>query len=467
VQANSGCEDLGTLVSGTFASRWYPAAGSIDGAKVLHLQRAEALAHIDMQLSLGGWITGHVGGHLPVPTSLMCVMAHHTDGDPLVFGPVPVSPTGAYRIDNIDPGKYRVETHSCYGGPDVEYYFGATTSRDRAQIVTVHDGVTTRAVNIYAPRLGSVAGVVRRRATHSPVFGECVRVLDENGVQLYPYQAFTSRTGAYRIDNLPDGRYMLEFEQCGYPSNGGGTATMFSGSVGDRLHARTFTATPGQVARSDELLDVGGSISGIARDAARPGGVLTDACVGVVGVAYTPSGNQYYYDDAGEAVTSYTGAYRITGLAPGSYKVRFSDCGGGHNFAGTYFGNTATPDRGRDAVVRSGHDTPNVSAALDAPGFISGRVTYAAPYEVLPFACVDIVDAHGALVAEEYSAFGYYTIGDLARGRYRVRFSSCGNNDDVTQFYRGAHSVSSATPVGVARGRVTGGIDATLRPQRG
>lgn len=68
----------------------------------------------------------------------------------------------------------------------------------------------------------------------------------------------------------------------------------------------------------------------------------------------------------------------------------------------------------------------------------------------------------GQPVVAVTGATGAYQMAGLVPGRYLIEFAAgCGDGGYVTQWYDGASSRSGATPVSVAGGAVTSGIDAS------
>ena len=124
----------------------------------------------------------------------------------------------------------------------------------------------------------------------------------------------------------------------------------------------------------------------------------------------------------------------------------------------------AWPCRAAVAAAALAVSCPGVALAAQAPGAIGGHVTTAAATGT----CVLVLDAHGqAVTAAATDSAGDYTAGGVPAGSWTVEFlpdNGCVGSDtaDAFQYYAGAATPGTATPVTVTAGHTTPGIDATL-----
>jgi protocatechuate 3,4-dioxygenase beta subunit len=177
-----------------------------------------------------------------------------------------------------------------------------------------------------------------------------------------------------------------------------------------------------------------GAISGQVVDAA-----TNSPVPGAVVICHGDSGA------AGRAQTNERGAYRIPGLAPGSYRLMAQARG-------------YEPARFPEPVgVRSGRVTENINFRLRplAPqaGAIAGRVTDARTGEPIRGAVVMAVSRQFAARART-DARGNYVIRALPAGTYGVKAAA-----------RGYAKEAFPRPVPVEAGQVTEDIDFALRPR--
>ncbi|MGN6678996.1 MAG: carboxypeptidase regulatory-like domain-containing protein [Streptosporangiaceae bacterium] len=153
------------------------------------------------------------------------------------------------------------------------------------------------------------------------------------------------------------------------------------------------------------------------------------------------------------------GRYKITGLAPGTYKVFFYGCGIATNYASQWYQDRAT-ERAADPVrVRPSHLTSGINAVMATGGSISGQVIARATGKPVHNECVEAYDnATQAFGFAQTDKTGHYTMRGLATGRYSLYFSRC--------FRKGPNVISFTRPgpVSVKAPHATTGIITRLAP---
>ncbi len=208
-----------------------------------------------------------------------------------------------------------------------------------------------------------------------------------------------------------------------------------------------------------------GAISGTVVDAAG-GAPIAEirVCAEASGIGFGGCG----YTDA-------DGAYAISDLAPGSYKVAFSvTMGSGLNYIAQYYDGAASWVEADPVTVADGATKPGVDAEMHAGGRIAGEVTAAAggapldSIEVCAFAAAGVGESKGCT---ETGPDGAYAIASLPSGSYKVRFApgfgevsagEFGRFNYVTQFYSGKAGKAQADAVTAAAGATTSGVDAAM-----
>jgi len=194
----------------------------------------------------------------------------------------------------------------------------------------------------------------------------------------------------------------------------------------------------------------GGSISGIVTRA--------DTGKPVKGVSVmVDAGEEKWFD----ATTDAAGKYTLDQLPAGEYTVAFDPSGAVTGLISQYWKNARDLDSATRVTVTAGHAASGINAVLAVSGAISGKVTRKDNGKAVSGA--DIIatlvgsdewyDAHYART----SSNGTYVFDGLSAGKYTLSVSSgySENGADLA-------SQTTATPVVVAGGKTTTGVDFAL-----
>lgn len=190
--------------------------------------------------------------------------------------------------------------------------------------------------------------------------------------------------------------------------------------------------------------------------------------------------NEYAYN---EVLTNEDGSYVMWEIQTGTYEVRFTDCNSPRTYATEWFDDASTP-QAATAVEVMDDTNSTADAVLAVGGSITGRVTDAQGRSI-PWLCVRATDPIGDWSWSSTDGNGDYVIGGLSTGTAAVLFGcrwpeyyyagsssavatsstpvAPGNAEDyVAEWYDGAATEETATPVTVTTGLATAGIDAQL-----
>ncbi len=225
--------------------------------------------------------------------------------------------SGTYSLTGLAAYSYSVS----FSDPNNVYF--STSS-----VVSVTPGTsTTQNVTLYLG--GTVTGTVTN-TLGNPLSGIDVSCLN-GGVQT---TTTTTGSGTYSCTELDYGSYTLSFND---PHQVYGSATA------------SVTVTAGSTTQNEVL--IAGSITGtVTSVSGKP----------LAGINVSTSGQ---LGNSHSAITSSTGTYTLTGLAPYSYSVQFSDPNG------TYSGVTS------QISVSAGAPTTTFNETMLVPGSLSGTVT--------------------------------------------------------------------------------------------
>lgn len=189
------------------------------------------------------------------------------------------------------------------------------------------------------------------------------------------------------------------------------------------------------------------------------------------------------------ATTSTNGTYVITGLVSGAYTVAFSStadaiagagsgCGSNAaNYATQWYPAAGGPNDASTVYVTAGATTSPIGAAMTPGGSISGTVTYGPDGSSLSGICVSAGVSNGYYTYTDTGAGGTYSLTGLPAGSYGLGFTaaapgesdsaapeSCPSNggDYAAQWWEGAATAATSTPVPVSSGEAVSGIDPAL-----
>jgi protocatechuate 3,4-dioxygenase beta subunit len=443
------------------ASQWFKGQPGQTTADFVSAPAGVVATGVNAVLRPGGFLTGKVTNSAGKPLPGICVRATlHGQPIPLlnILNYRSIAFTngrGEYRLGPVAGAKYDVQ-FGCQSTPYGDQWYPGIASRASATPVTITGGATATGVNAVLTAGGSISGEVTTGAGH-PQRNVCITAEDiaDNSLGF----AETNRQGRYVMRGLSSGSYQVYFYDCGYGRHHLplGTAT-FPGAV--------KVVAPHTVTGVNEKLFPAGRISGMAFGG--PGATPQDgACVAALPVSPNAVG--------GYTTTGAHGGYRLTGLAPGTYKVYFGDpfcVFAATNYAPQWYNNRTSEATATLVTVTSFGDTPNVDATLSTDGAISGTVT---SHHHGPVAgeCVTATPASAAPdpvsgaavqpVIGVTAADGSYSLVGLLPGKYTVEFSvGCGDTGFLTQWWHDSGAASGATVITVSANATVTGIDASL-----
>ena len=432
---------LSAVASG-YASEYYDGTHDYNAATQVGVSLGMTISDIDFALELSGSISGTVTDESATPIAGASVSA---SSDAICCFSATTAADGSYTITGLAPGSYRV--YASGAGHAGEYY-DDTYDYNAATQVTVTSGNTTPGIDLALAAGGIISGLVTDESS-TPVAGVSVQASSLTCCG-YGY-ATTAADGTYTITDLPPGSYAVQ-------ASGGGYVSEYYDNAMDYAAAKPVTVTSGATTSGiDFALTLGGSISGT---------ITNTSAVPIQGASVQASGTACCSD--GYATTAFDGTYTITGLAAGSYTIyAYAQGYPMKYYEDTYDYGSATP-----IDVASGVTTPGIDMALEPGGTVSGTVTNGSATPIAGAsvqATRTVCCGYGSATT---AADGTYTMTGLAPGTYTVQVyyaASCppsppGGDCDVyaPQYYDGVYDSSAATPVGVASGGTTPGIDFAL-----
>lgn len=439
--------DFNEPPTGNWAPQWYRAKFSQASATTVVIRSGQITTGIGGVMRPGGVLGGTVTGRSGRAVAGVCVLVAASDNS--AQQQVATSAHGKYKIEALDPGKYKVAfiPAGCQDTTRTSYlaqWWPGVSITSKPGTITLRLGQHRAQVNAKLVVGGTITGTVRFRNRHGhPIRGICVFVDPaSNPFGSTEFDAATRPDGRYRVSPLPTGKYDVSF----------GPGCRNNGNFLFKDNARVASAHTGQVTpHVDWSMQPGAIVTGRITDAAT-GRPLAGICV-----------------EAGDSIggSRKNGSYIVTQISPGRTTVSFSNCGNPGSFEDQFYPRALT--------LRGGVTARNINARMRPGSTISGTVTTATGHK-LSGVCVDAIPAADAGSGpdavfsgiETQSSAGHYEIPNLTAGQYQVTFRACGFDPDVVQRWfmqRPGHPTGDR--ISLPPGGVISGVSAALHPGGG
>ncbi|MBN1447649.1 MAG: carboxypeptidase regulatory-like domain-containing protein [Bacteroidetes bacterium] len=418
----------------------------------------KVIDNIDFVLGEGGKIRGtvySVDKNTPLPDATVFARPAATNTRPPSNAGFAgrTDANGDFEITGLPDDDYIVMAEARDHMP---LFFDGKNDATGADAVTIASSATIDDVDFVLQKrqqdpVFTISGTVSD-AQQVPIAGANVFAEMYNGPMLHWLQARTQQDGSYEL-HVPSGTFVVWAVAQGF-------ATEYYDNAPDAQQADKLTLDASNPTETgiDFTLGTGGIISGIVRDAVS-GNPVEGAAVTVHGDRNTnPSGST----NGAFARTDANGAYRITGLATGSYFVLADNDG----YARQYYDGAVDLTNATPVAVTDGQETQHIDFDLDKfGGSIAGVVrddngAPVADANVIAWANVQpnagrINSGYGHAISAQD---GSYMIDGLPQGDYYVRATAKGF---IPQYFDNASDMSSATKVAVTNQALTG-IDFSL-----
>lgn len=437
---------------------YYEDATEFANATDLSVSVGQTVTNIDAQLNDAGSISGVIrGADGELLTDAVAYVYRYNQNETLWEGInyAYTNSAGAYTINGLDSGNYRIRFRDYFGENLSEYYQDAADI-ESATDVSVTAGQTTTGIDGDLAKGGSITGVVRD-IEGNPIENKTVVAYqynaDDEEWQVINYNR-TASTGEYEIKGLHSGSYHLYF-------SAGWTAylSQYYDNATEIESATDIEVTAGQAtAGIDVELERGGVLTGTVTNA-------NDEPLKGVRVYASRNGSEtnlvsiFDYHS-----TNSQGEYEIDGLQPGSYQVKFVSQ---ENYLSEYYQNASDLESSTTITVTANQTVSDIDAQLAEGGKITGIVTDA---DGLPLRWVkvsayqyDDEEDTWQVVRSDYSnLYGEYKLEALHTGNYRLGFSDSEKQKHQTQYYDHVTDIDEALDLSVTAGETISDINASL-----
>jgi len=437
--------------SGNYVEQWYSGKNDWTAATVVTLSAPGSITDVNVIMVKGGTITGTVtdkDSGLGIPG--VNVYAYDAATGYIHYSGT-TNDSGNYQIFGIAGGTYKLRFSNQYLSGYLEQWYSGKTGLSSATPVTVTNAAITSGINAAMLKGGRITGKVTDSVSGSPIPQVYVTAVDAVSGEFISTGA-TDSSGVYTITGLSGG-YKLRFSADGYLDQWYDRKT-------SQATATIVTVTaPGTVAGINMAMPKGGNITGIVTDNATGTGIQN---------VYVSVFNSLTGELGSSGYTDSSGAYRISGLPTGNYKLSFSASdyinqwlGGKPNPPATT--STALPDA-TNVAVTAPNTTTGINMAMLKGSRITGTVTDKVTGTPLWDINVSVYNAvTGAWAGSGYTDnSGGFRISGLVSGGYKIRFSSYSNTGYVAQWYGNKNQQSTATVVNVIASETVTGINAAL-----
>jgi len=438
-----------TVANGDFAFATYFDAGSgsslaLGSATPLSLAAYQEWfgTPLSTDATISGTVSAVGGGDL----AGICVEAFLNGTG--IAAATPTAANGTYTISGLAPGSYGVFFAPGCGGGDfaTQWYNGTASGTQSAPGTVVVVTVASPATSINASMSAgtSISGTVSASLDAADLAGICVNAVPVGGTSGAGTAGTSAADGTYTVGGLLPGNYDVEFSagSCGgsYVTQWYNATPTGASTVSGATAVAVTVASP--ATSINAAMSASTSISGTV-SAAVSGAEIGNMCVW----AFPVGGGAVE-----KATTALDGVYMISGIAAGSYTVKFYTypCGG-RNYVTQWYNDTPTGAASTSGAtlvaVTVASPATSINAELALAASISGSVTAALGGSGVAGVCVSVTSTDGGLGGSTTTAAdGAYTLFGLAAGSYKVVVDpTCGGT--VTTSFASPQPTSGAVAV--------------------
>jgi peptidoglycan/xylan/chitin deacetylase (PgdA/CDA1 family) len=404
---------------GNFIGEWYEDKTSFAEADPIPVIQGQTTQGIDVELALGGSISGNITDMAGAPIYNIVVdvydlAGNHIDNDY-------TDRSGDYRVPGISEGSYKVLFDPAYqntfpqnyGNNNYVYeWYDNKTSFNDADTVNVVVDQITGGIDATIYNGGSITGEILDESGNG-IKDIMVMVFSESTHDLpYFYYAYSDYNGLYEVRGLPTGNYLVVFRA------GQGYAGEFFNDVLLETSATLVPVTVGSITTGiNATLIKSGTVSGRVTDASGVG--IEHVLVRL----YDSSNNKYLEWLGNSDFTDSNGNFEIPTASSGQRKISFQtyDVIDG-NFIGEFYNDKQSVVDADIILVQPEGTVSGINAVLSSGGgTISGYVKDSNETP-LAGAQIDVYDSQ----YETYMAYGstdntgYFEIVGLIPGNYKL-----------------------------------------------
>jgi hypothetical protein len=351
---------------------------------------------------------------------------------------------GYYTNKGIPSGNFKAYFETDSAGNYLPEWYNKKGTFVLADVINVLAGSVTPDINAQLDTGGMVSGRVTDGSANG-VKNARINIYDLDNIVLR--YSFTDSNGDYICEGIRPGNCKVAFD----PSDAvGNYLPEWYNKKGTFAAADSVSVTAGQTTPNiNAQLAPGGGISGRVVDGSGNG--IFRVLVKVFNTNFSQITSR---------TTDYDGYYTIGGIPEGTYRIWFdgSFCG----YASEWYNNKINFYSADALTVTTGPTIGGINTQLDQAGQIKGAVTngYGSGIYQVIVSCFDL--NHNYILSTQTLPRGYYTLGNLKAGTYKVYFdASYAVGNFISKWYQDKTSFTTANQVSVTVGSVSA-CDATL-----
>ena len=464
----AGHYDIGRLSAGTYRLGFHPDAGyldeywddraSVELADDVVVPDGDSVTR-DAQLSASSRVKGVVTGPGGAPVAGAQVSLYRFDagaGDYVVTAVAFTDGTGAYDLAGLAPGTYRLGFADLSGALAPEFWNDKPTVA-AADPVTVGTGVVLT---------GRSAQLAATSHLKGKVTGPTGTALSAADVTAYRYDdtllswrpvayASTDASGNYDLAGLGAGSYRIGFSH----SSGTYVAEFYNDKASVALADTVVVAAAASLTGLNASLATSSHVTGRVTSSATAANLA-----GVIVTAYAFDTATQTWQPVANTATAADGTFDVASLRAGTYRLGYADPGG--TYATEFWNDKTTVLSATDVVVAAATTVTGRNAALATAGHVTGTVTRTggaplAQVHVTAYSLDATSQTWVAVGTDDTSSIGYYDVGALPAGTYRLGFVAAAGGF-VTEYWDDKATLAAAADVTVAAGAVLTGRNAVL-----
>lgn len=375
--------------------------GTLEKPSLVEAEAEKTVRGIDAVLAKGGRITGTVTDDSGKPLQEIYVVGQSTEAAASLPITARTSATGAFTLDGVPTGRYRI----AFGDRERKYqlqWYDGKANPDEATEIAVTAPKTTSGIKGILRMGGGVAGRVTDE-TGNALAGVAVQARGEN----FSFgAAVTDETGAYTLFGLSSGTYKISFAVY----DGVHLSRFYQNAATEETAAPVGVIAPNITYGIDQVLPTGTQLSGTVRHS---GG---DPIEGVA-VAIYPAG-EVKASMMDLHITGPDGTFSVP-LPEGEYVVHFDPRDKG--YLEQWSGMASTRKEARPVSISRGQGAEKLDVVLSFGGTISGTIRNKAGAGIagVRVSALDAATGEGVQSAVSTEG-GSYAIKGLHSGSFRI-----------------------------------------------